>query len=156
MAIWHIFWRCGSLFGHSVIKLQFGTFSPSFLVYCFKINLATLLFGGYETASCGVVYTAQISPLAALLRLSRALKSQITSATHQGCQMVYFSYQKLQFCYILEWKMFVQFMEMWNKLLPFGIFNVHLVILWSFGTFFSFLVFCIKKNLATLRRTHLT
>jgi hypothetical protein len=63
---------------------------PSVLVCCLKINLATLLFGGYETASCGVVYTAQISPLAALLRLSRALKSPITSATHQGCQMFFF------------------------------------------------------------------
>jgi hypothetical protein len=36
------------------------------------------------------------------------------------------------------------------KVLSFGIFCVHLVILWQLGRFFPNLVHCVKKNLATL------
>jgi hypothetical protein len=37
-----------------------------------------------------------------------------------------------------------------NILRPFGIFYGHLVILWSFGIFSPVLVYCTKRNLATL------
>jgi hypothetical protein len=46
--------------------------------------------------------------------------------------------------------MLVYFVSIGDILRRFGIFHVLLVILWSFGTFFPILVYCIKKNLATL------
>jgi hypothetical protein len=69
-----------------------------------------------------------------------------------------FSYQKYQFGYILgvlKWKMLVYFITIWNilrlfsihTLWPFGIVCVHLVY------FPTFLVYCVKKNLATLAET---
>jgi hypothetical protein len=46
--------------------------------------------------------------------------------------------------------MLVYFMVFWNILRPFGIFYTYLVMLWSFGIFLPVLVYCAKKNLATL------
>jgi hypothetical protein len=51
------------------------------------------------------------------------------------------------FCSHLEY-----FEVIWNILQSFGIFNGHFA-MWSFGIFSLFLVHCVKKNLATLRRT---
>jgi hypothetical protein len=50
----------------------------------------------------------------------------------------------------LEWKMMVYFMVICNSLQAFGIFYGHLVMLWQFGIFSPVLVYCVKKNLATL------
>jgi hypothetical protein len=50
----------------------------------------------------------------------------------------------------LKWKMLVQFMAIWNILLPFGICHGHLIIYWSFGTVSPVWVYCITTNLATL------
>jgi hypothetical protein len=41
-------------------------------------------------------------------------------------------------------------MAIWNIVRPFGIFYGHLAIKWKFGAFSSVLVFCVKKNLATM------
>jgi hypothetical protein len=46
------------------------------------------------------------------------------------------------------------YMTIWRILLPLEIFNVHLVYLSSFGIFSPVLVFCSKKNLATLVFKH--
>jgi hypothetical protein len=46
----------------------------------------------------------------------------------QGCQMVYFHTKNLVKTWrTLEWKMLVYFMAIWNILLQFDIFYVHLV-----------------------------
>jgi hypothetical protein len=50
----------------------------------------------------------------------------------------------------LEWKMLVFFIVIWIILRSFGKFYGHLVMLWKCGTFFFVLVYCAKKNLATL------
>jgi hypothetical protein len=50
----------------------------------------------------------------------------------------------------LKGKMLVYFMAVWNILRPLGIYYGHLVMLWQFGIFFPVLVYCDKKNLATL------
>jgi hypothetical protein len=72
----------------------------------------------------------------------------------QGCQMVNFRTKNPnlgRFWRVLEWKMLVYFMPIWNKsITAFFICYAHLVILWSFGLFFPVLVYCVKKNLATL------
>jgi hypothetical protein len=47
---------------------------------------------------------------------------------------------------MLRWKMVVYFMTVWSILLPFGIFGGHLVYFWSFGTFFSVLVFWYREK----------
>jgi hypothetical protein len=41
-------------------------------------------------------------------------------------------------------------MAIWNILKPFGIFYDHLVISWQIWYIFPVLVYCVKKNLATL------
>jgi hypothetical protein len=41
-------------------------------------------------------------------------------------------------------------MAIWNILWPFGAFFAHLVIFWQFGIFSPVLVYCVKKNLATV------
>jgi hypothetical protein len=46
--------------------------------------------------------------------------------------------------------MLVYFVIIWNILRSFGIFHGHLVMLWWFGMFSFVLVYCAKKNLATL------
>jgi hypothetical protein len=46
--------------------------------------------------------------------------------------------------------MLVYFMSIWSILRPFGVFYGHLVHFTRFGTFEPIMVFCIKKNLATL------
>jgi hypothetical protein len=52
---------------------------------------------------------------------------------------------------VLEYKMLLYFMTFWNILRPFGIIYSLLVCsLWSFGIFFSVLVYWTNKNLATL------
>jgi hypothetical protein len=77
----------------------------------------------------------------------------------QDCQMVYFRTKNPDLgkkWRVLEWKMLVYFMVIWNILWSFGIFYGHLVYLWSFGNvvivgiFYTVLVYCGKKNLATL------
>jgi hypothetical protein len=50
----------------------------------------------------------------------------------------------------LEWKMLLYILVISNILVPSGIFNLHFVILLSFGILIPALVFCAKKNLATL------
>jgi hypothetical protein len=55
-----------------------------------------------------------------------------------------------KFWMALEWKMFVYFMVIWNILRPFGIPYGQEVMLWSFDKIFPILVYCVKKNLATL------
>jgi hypothetical protein len=62
-------------------------------------------------------------------------------------------YQKTnlgKFWRALEWKRFTHSMAIWNILLPFGIFYGNLVLKWQFGLFSPVLVYCVKKNLATL------
>jgi hypothetical protein len=44
-------------------------------------------------------------------------------------------------------------MVVWSILLPFGIFYGHLVMLWKLGIVSPVLVYCFKKNLATLIET---
>jgi hypothetical protein len=74
-----------------------------------------------------------------------------------------------KFWRVLQWKMLVYFTDIWSILRSFVIFYGHLVhftvfchILWTFGIvrgnlvyFFPVLVFCTKKNLATLVRNDL-
>jgi hypothetical protein len=55
-----------------------------------------------------------------------------------------------KFWRVLDWKMFIYFMAIWNILWRFGIFYVrlvHFVLIWYI---FPVLVSCTKKNLATL------
>jgi hypothetical protein len=62
--------------------------------------------------------------------------------------MVYFQTKNSnlgEFSRALYWTMLVYFTAMWYILLPFGIFNDHLV-------YFPILVRCTKENLATLMR----
>jgi hypothetical protein len=47
----------------------------------------------------------------------------------------------------------IYFMVIWNILQPFGISYGHLVMLWQFSIFSLGLVYCVKKNLATLPPT---
>jgi hypothetical protein len=68
-----------------------------------------------------------------------------------------FEYQNIQiwaFLRALEMKMLVNFLASFCPLLfyvpPFGILCDHMVYLWSFGILFPVLVYCAKKNLATL------
>jgi hypothetical protein len=50
-----------------------------------------------------------------------------------------------------NWKgWYVYSMAIWNILRPLGICYGHLVIFWIFGIFSPGLVYCVKKNLATL------
>jgi hypothetical protein len=67
--------------------------------------------------------------------------------TKQGCQMVYFETKKPilgNFRKAFKWKMVI-----WN-IRTFGMFNCHLVMLWKIGIFLTILVYCVKKDLATL------
>jgi hypothetical protein len=84
-----------------------------------------------------------------------------SSGGQQGCQMPDFQTKKSnlgKFWRVLQWKMLVYFMSILSTLRPWKIFCGHLVyfvaiwyILWSFGVFFPVLVYCTKKNLATLQ-----
>jgi hypothetical protein len=68
------------------------------------------------------------------------------SPLRQGCQMAYFQTKNPSlgnFWRALQWKMFVSFTAIWSILQPFGIFYGYLV-------YFSLLVCCTTKNLATL------
>jgi hypothetical protein len=67
----------------------------------------------------------------------------IVSTHEQGCQMVFFSNQKSQLGQILEGLGMDHSMTIWNILRPPG----NLV---AIRLFFSVLVYCVKKNLATL------
>jgi hypothetical protein len=72
------------------------------------------------------------------------------SQTH-GCQMVYFRTKNLNLgkvCRVLQWKMLAYFMAVCSILGPFGIF----VSIWYI---FHVLVYCTKKNLATLVKLHI-
>jgi hypothetical protein len=78
------------------------------------------------------------------------LSNQIneTFIRDQGCQMVCFQtkFPNLgKFWRALQLKMLVYFMEIWSISRSSGTY-----ILWTFGIFFPILVFCTKKNLATL------
>jgi hypothetical protein len=71
----------------------------------------------------------------------------------QGCQMVCFQTKNPilgKFWMVLQWKILVYFMTIWSILLQLEIFFSIWYILWSFDIFFPDLVFCTKKNLATL------
>jgi hypothetical protein len=75
----------------------------------------------------------------------------------RGCRMVYFLTKNLdKFWRALEWKLLVYFMGIWNI---FYEHRRHLMtskyILFSFGIFSTVLVYCLKKNLATLHRAML-
>jgi hypothetical protein len=76
------------------------------------------------------------------------------SAYVKGCQMVYFQTKKPclgKFWRALEWKRFV--CTLYGHFEEYGHwanFYSHLVILWQFGIFSPVLVYCVKKNLATL------
>jgi hypothetical protein len=66
----------------------------------------------------------------------------------QGCQMANFQTKNTsvgKFWRNLEWKMLVCFMNIWNSLLPFGIYGCFYS-LWSFGIFFSVLVLLDQEN----------
>jgi hypothetical protein len=79
--------------------------------------------------------------------------SKLVTRSHQGCQMVYFLTKNPNlgdFLRILRLKMLVYLRDIWSILQPFGIRYEHLV---HFGIFFPVLVFCTKKNLATLDPT---
>jgi hypothetical protein len=75
----------------------------------------------------------------------------------QGCQMVYFQTKKPKlgkFRRVLDWKLLICFIAIWNILQTFGTFYDHLVhfmtiwyILCPFGTFFRVLVSSTNKNL---------
>jgi hypothetical protein len=65
----------------------------------------------------------------------------------QGCQMVYFHTKNPNlgiFCRASEWKLYVYFMTIWS------IFAAILYILWPLALYFSVVVCCTIKNLATL------
>jgi hypothetical protein len=47
-------------------------------------------------------------------------------------------------------------MAIWNLLRPFGTFYGQLAIKWQFGIYSPILVYCVKKNLATLTQTRVT
>jgi hypothetical protein len=69
------------------------------------------------------------------------------SGVTQGCQMVYyFQTKNINLGKFLDGLR----MEMLVNLVSFGIFYGHLVISWSYGIFSPVLVYCVKKNLATL------
>jgi hypothetical protein len=76
---------------------------------------------------------------------------------YQGFQMVCFQTKNPnlgKFWRVFECKMMVYFMVIWNILRSFGIFYGHLAMLWYFGIFSLVLVYCDKKNLATLPFTY--
>jgi hypothetical protein len=58
-----------------------------------------------------------------------------------------------KFWRVLQWKMLVYFIDTWSILWSFVIFYRRLVKLLQFGIFYPVLVFCAKKNLATLEAT---
>jgi hypothetical protein len=65
------------------------------------------------------------------------------SSKHQGCQMVCFQTKNPdlgKFWRVLQWKILVYFMTIWSILL----------FLWLFGILSPVLVFCTKKNLASI------
>jgi hypothetical protein len=74
----------------------------------------------------------------------------------QGCQMAYFKTKNTnlgKFLRVLQRKMLVYFMATWPTYLLYRTFGTFLAIwylLWLFVMYFPVLVFCIKKNLATL------
>jgi hypothetical protein len=75
------------------------------------------------------------------------------SAMGQGCQMVYFQTKSPnlgKFWRVLQWKMLVYFMSVWNISLPFAILYGHLVHFLLIWYIFSVLVCSSKSNLATL------
>jgi hypothetical protein len=55
-----------------------------------------------------------------------------------------------KFWRVLQWKILVYFITIWSILRQLEIFTAIWYILWPFGAFLSVLVFCNKKNLATL------
>jgi hypothetical protein len=57
-----------------------------------------------------------------------------------------------KFLRVLEWKLLVCSVVIWNILLPCGIFYGNMVNLWSFGIVLPVLVCFTEKNLATLLR----
>jgi hypothetical protein len=73
----------------------------------------------------------------------------------QGCRMVYFQTKKSQlgkFWRALQWKMFVYFTGI-GVLYGILIYLMDILnVLWQFGIFPRVLVYCTKKNLATLLR----
>jgi uncharacterized Tic20 family protein len=76
---------------------------------------------------------------------------------YQGCQMVYFQTKNPdmgKFYRLWQWKMLVYFIAVWSILRPFGIFCGHLVYFMVSWYDFPVLVYCTKKNLATLLRTY--
>jgi hypothetical protein len=67
--------------------------------------------------------------------------------------MVYFQTKNPnlgKFWRVLQWKMLVYFMNILSLVRSFDTFNGYLVFLWQVGMFFSVLVYCINKNLATM------
>jgi hypothetical protein len=73
---------------------------------------------------------------------------------NQGCQMVYFQTKNRnlgKFWRALEWKKLVYSVALWNILHLVYVFNGNLVFKWHCVIFSPVLVYCIKKNLATLR-----
>jgi hypothetical protein len=71
----------------------------------------------------------------------------------QGCQMVYFQIKNRnlgKFWRVLQWKMLVYFIDIWSILRPFYTYNGHLVYFVVIWYIFSILLYCTKKNLATL------
>jgi hypothetical protein len=70
-------------------------------------------------------------------------------AQKQGCQMVYFQYQKSQFGYVLD---HYGMQNVGIFIVIFDYFRAILYILWSSGIFPTVLVSCTAKNLATLTK----
>jgi hypothetical protein len=71
----------------------------------------------------------------------------------QGCQMVCFQTKNPnlgKFWRVIDWKMLIYFMAIWNILWRFGIIYDHLVHIFFIWYIFPVLVSCNKKNLATL------
>jgi hypothetical protein len=88
-----------------------------------------------------------------LLWRSARKQAAAAAAAEQGCQMVCFRTKNPnsgKFCRVLDWKMFVYFITIWNISWRFEIFYENLVHSYTFGTFFPVLVSCTKINLATL------
>jgi hypothetical protein len=75
-----------------------------------------------------------------------------SNGRHRAARWFLFRPKLPKFWRTLYWKRLVYFMCFWNILQPYGIFKLHWVILLSLGIFFPGLVYCTRKNLATLGR----
>jgi hypothetical protein len=82
------------------------------------------------------------------------MAATVTAPVYQGCQMVCFQTKNPnlgKFWIVMQWKMLVYFMDTWSILRSFVIFYGHLVyVVCGIFVYFPILVFCAKKNLATL------